>query len=107
MNKLIINNCKECGSDIIIVSNGYHTCKGCGFVSEGLILEEQTFYSLENKTGSYCKSRTIGNHLERIRLQYTSRMNSMIKLDCHKTKHQILSILYFKFLKRSNLSSTI
>ena len=31
----------------------------------------------------------IGNHLERIRHQYTSRMNSMIKLDCDKDKHQL------------------
>lgn len=90
MNKLITNNCEECGSDLFIVSNGYHTCTGCGFVSEGLVLEEQIFYSHENKTSSYLKNTTIGNHLERIRLQYTSRMNSMIKLDCDRNKNQLL-----------------
>ena len=90
MNKLITNNCEECGSDLFIASNGYHTCKGCGFVSEGLVLEEQIFYSHENKASSYFKNTTIGTRLERIRLQYTSRMNSMIKLDCDKNKHQLL-----------------
>ncbi len=90
MNKLITNNCEECGSDLFIASNGYHTCKGCGFVSEGLILEEQIFYSHENKTSCYFKNTTIGTRLERIRHQYTSRMNSMIKLDCDKNKHQLL-----------------
>ena len=90
MNKLITNNCKECGSDIIIVSNGHHTCRGCGFVSEDLVLEEQIFYSHGNKTSSYLKNTTIGTRLERIRHQYTSRMNSMIKLDCAKNKHKLL-----------------
>jgi len=72
MNKLITNNCEECGSDLFIVSNGYHACTGCGFVSEGLILEEQICYSHENKTSSYLKNTTIGNRLEIIRRQYTS-----------------------------------
>jgi hypothetical protein len=91
MNKVLITtNCEECGSDLFIVSNGYHTCKGCGFVSEDLVLEEQIFYSHENKNSSYLKNTTIGNRLERIRHQYTSRINSMIKLDCNKNKHQLL-----------------
>jgi len=90
MNKLITNNCIECGSDILIVSNGYHTCRGCGFVSEDLVLEEQIFYSHENNTSSYFKNTTIGNRLERIRHQYTSRMNSMIKLDYDRNKNQLL-----------------
>ena len=100
MNKvLIINNCEECGSDLFIVSNGHHTCRGCGFVSEDLVLEEQTFYSHENKTGSYCKNTMIGTRLERIRHQYTSRMNSMIKLDCVKNKHQLLIQTIWKEIK--------
>ena len=90
MNKLIANNCEECGSDILIVSNGYHTCRGCGFVSGDLVLEEQIFYSHENNTSSYFKNTTIGNRLERIRHQYTSRMNSMIKLDYDRNKNQLL-----------------
>ncbi|TES95992.1 MAG: hypothetical protein E3J90_08830 [Promethearchaeota archaeon] len=90
MYKLITSNCKECGSDIIVISNGYHTCAGCGFVSEDVVLGEQVYYSHENETSSYLSNRMIGNSLERIRRQYTSRMYSMIKLDCHKNKHQSL-----------------
>jgi len=91
MNKVLItNNCEECGSDLFIVSNGHHTCTGCGFVSEDLVLEEQIFYSHENKTNSYLKNTTIGKRLERIRCQYTSRMHSMIKLDGDRNKHQLL-----------------
>ena len=47
----------------------------------------------------YCKSRMIGNRLERIRRQYTSRMNSMIKLDCDKNKHQLLIQTAWKHIK--------
>jgi len=99
MNELITNNCEECGSDHFIVSNGYHACKGCGFVSDDLILEEQIFYSHENKTDSYFKNITIGNRLEIIRHQYTSRINSMIKLDCDKNKHQLLIQTVRKVIK--------
>jgi len=88
MNKLITNNCEECGSDIIIVSNGHHTCIGCGFVSEDVVLGEQVYYSYENEPNIYLNNTTIGNYLERIRHQYTSRMNSMIKLDPGKNKPQ-------------------
>ena len=90
MNELNTNNCIECGSDRIFVSSGYHTCKGCGFVSEDLVFEEQIFNSYNKNTRNYIINTTIGNHLERIRLQYTSRMNNMIKLDRRKTKDQDL-----------------
>jgi len=90
MNVLNTNNCIECGSDNIFVSSGYHTCKGCGFVSEDLVFEEQIFDSYNNNTRNYIINTTIGNHLERIRLQYTSRMNNMIKLDRKQTKDQDL-----------------
>ena len=90
MNKLITYNCEECGSGIIIVSNGHHTCTGCGFVSEDVVLEEEFNYSYENEPNIYLNNTTIGNHLERIRHQYTSRMNSMIKLDHGKYKPQRL-----------------
>ncbi|MBA7639547.1 hypothetical protein ES703_47206 [subsurface metagenome] len=99
MNKLITNNCEECGSDLFIVSNGYHACTGCGFVSDDLVLEEQIFYSHENRTNSYFKNTTIGNRLEIIRHQYTSRMNSMIKLDYDKNKHQLLIQTVRKVIK--------
>ncbi len=116
MNISITNNCKECGSDIIIVSNGYFTCTGCGFVSEDLILEEQNFYSHENETSSYLKKTMMGNPLERIRHQYTSRLNSMIKLDCHTNKHQrliqiarekIKTLLFILRLPEKDMSSII
>jgi len=100
MYKLITSNCKECGSDIIIVSNGHHTCTGCGFVSEDLVLEEKIFYSHENETSNYLNNRMIGNHLERIRHQYTSRINSMIKLDRDKNKQQLLIQTARKEIKR-------
>lgn len=90
MNELNTNNCIECGSDSIFVSSGYHTCKGCGCVSEDLVFEEQIFNSYSNNTRSYVINTTIGNHFERIRHQYTSRMNSKIKLDRQKSKPQSL-----------------
>lgn len=99
MNKLITNNCEECGSDLFIASNGYHTCKGCGFVSEDLVLEEQIFFSHGNKTNSNLNNTTIGNCLEIIRRQYTSRMNSMIKLDCDRNKNQLLIQTVWKEIK--------
>jgi len=90
MNVLNTNNCIECGSDNIFVSSGYHTCKGCGCVSEDLVFEEQIFNSYNNNTRNYIINTTIGNHLERIRLQSTSRMNNIIKLDRRQTKDQLL-----------------
>lgn len=90
MNILITNNCEECGSDIIIASKGYNTCKGCGFVSEDSVFEEQIFNSYENKKVNYVINTTIGNPLERIRDQYTGRIYNMIKLDCRHNKDQLL-----------------
>ena len=90
MHRLNTNNCIECGSDIIDVSSGYHACKECGFVSEDLVFEEQIFNSFNKKTSNYIINTTIGNHLERIRHQYTSRMRNMIKLDRKQTKDQRL-----------------
>jgi len=90
MNNLITNNCKECGSGQNIISNGHHTCTRCGFVSEDVVLESNIYYSHENKPYSYLNNTTMGNHLERIRHQYTGRMKSMIKLDHYKDKPQSL-----------------
>ncbi len=90
MNELNTNNCIECGSDSIFISSGYHTCKGCGFVLEDLVFEEQIFNSYSNNTRRYIINTTIGNHIERIRLQYSNRMNNMIKLDRRQTKNQDL-----------------